>query len=263
MNKNDVAILIPIYRDFLDSYEIISLNSIIRNFNNYKIIFISPDEMSMDSYQLFFNQLNNFEIMYFEKDCFDSIDRYNKLLLDFKFYEKFSDFEYILICQLDVYVFKDELLNWINKKYDYIGSPWIGSKRNYLNISLEYLNNFFRKLTCKKLKNIERLFKVGNGGFSLRKVDKFIDISKNETKKIEDFFNKKDSTDYYIEDVFWSLYVPKKYKDYDIPNWQEALSFSIDRKPKLSFKLNNYNLPMACHRFNYKKSFDFWKKYIK
>ena len=36
-NSTDIAIVIPIYRDFLDKYEQESINSVIRNFNDFEI----------------------------------------------------------------------------------------------------------------------------------------------------------------------------------------------------------------------------------
>ena len=72
----------------------------------------------------------------------------------------------------------------------------------------------------------------------------------------------KPTSEYHIEDVFWSLCVPKNYSDYKIPDWKEALNFCIDRKPELSLKFNNNKLPMACHRFNQPKAYKFWSKYF-
>ena len=40
---------------------------------------------------------------------------------------------------------RDELLDWCNKNYDYIGAPWVKKERDNI------------------------LLKTGNGGFSLRK----------------------------------------------------------------------------------------------
>lgn len=82
--------------------------------------------------------------IFFHENYFKSIDGYNKLMLSPSFYKAFSNYEYILIYQLDAWVFKDELQHWCNQKYDYIGAPI-------------YQNN--------------KLIGIGNGGFSLRKVD--------------------------------------------------------------------------------------------
>ena len=262
-NSTDIAIVIPIYRDFLDKYEQESINSIIRNFNDFEIVFAAPENLTFESYQTYFSQLNNYRVVNFNQDCFKSIDAYNQLLLDSNFYSIFSNYKYILICQLDVYVFRNDLLDWMNKGYDYVGAPWTGSKRNFINLTFEKINGFIRKIKGKNPKNMERLFKVGNGGFSLRKVEKFIQISEEESNQINLFLKEKPNSDYHVEDVFWSLYVPKIYKDYKIPEWQEALDFCMDRKPEEALKLNNNVLPMACHRFNQPKPYKFWRKYIK
>lgn len=263
VNLKKVVIVIPIYRDFLDEFEKKSLESIVTHFNEFEIVFVAPDKMSMTSYSSYFSELNNYKIRFFSSDCFASIDSYNKLLLDEEFYKKFNEYEYLLICQLDVYIFRNNLLSWCNKGYDYVGAPWVGSSRNFINITFEKINNLFRKLKGKKKKNTERIFKVGNGGFSLRNVEKSILVTTEQKKEIELFLNTKPETEYHIEDVFWSLYVPEKYIDFKIPNWKEALDFCIDRKPKKALFFNNNQLPMACHRFNQPKPARFWKKYIK
>lgn len=254
-------IIIPIYKTSFDEFEIISLKSIFDNFLNYNITFICPDNLELnflDKYDF----IKQYRVERFKDDYFKNIDGYNKLLVANEFYKRFEDFKYILICQTDVYIFKNELENWISKNYDYVGAPWIASKRNFINIFFETTNNLYRKTTGKKLKNTERIFKVGNGGFSLRKIEKFIKIIDLEIKNIEKFETDRFNNDYYIEDVFWSLYVPKFYSDFKIPDWKEALSFCIDRKPKLAFKLNNNKIPMACHGFNKPKVTKFWKKFI-
>lgn len=261
-NLKKVAVVIPIYRDFLDELEKKSLESIVCHFKEFEIIFATPQGLTISSYLPILSEANQYQIKYFGSDCFKSINAYNQLLLDEKFYQTFSTFEYVLICQLDVYVFKNNLIDWCNRGYDYVGAPWIGSERNVLNLTLEKVNAIIRQLKGKKLKNTERLFKVGNGGFSLRKVEKFIQISQEKNDQINLFLKEKPESDYHIEDVFWSLYVPKHYKDYKIPGWKEALEFCMDRKPNKALKLNNNVLPMACHRFNQPKPYKFWKKYI-
>ena len=261
-NSVNLAVVIPIYRSFLDHFEELSSNSIIRNFNDFEIIFVAPKDLNLENYQTYFSQFKKFQIIYFDENCFKSIDAYNKLLLDYKFYEAFSTYQYILICQLDVYVFKNDLLDWVNKDLDYVGAPWTGSKRNFINLTFERINKITRKLKGKRPQNTERLFRVGNGGFSLRKVDKFIQISKEKETQIKEYLMNKPDSDFHIEDVFWSLCVPKYYPDFKIPDWKEALGFCMDRKPKLSLKFNDNQLPMACHRFNQPKLYKFWKKYF-
>lgn len=78
-------------------------------------------------------------------------DEYSKLLMDKNFYN-FIPTEIFLIFQTDTIIFEDnkELIN-IFLKYDYVGAPWSESQKN--------INNF-----------------VGNGGLSLRKKSKMLEI---------------------------------------------------------------------------------------
>jgi hypothetical protein len=74
------------------------------------------------------------------------------------FYEVFRQYEYMLIYQLDCWVFRDELEMWCDKGYDYIGAP------------------FFVKWF------VDRGIYVGNGGFSLRKISNIIEYLKRNNK---------------------------------------------------------------------------------
>ena len=62
-----------------------NLNSIIRNFNDFEIVFAAPENLTFESYQTYFSQLNNYRVVNFNQDCFKSIDAYNQLLLDLIF----------------------------------------------------------------------------------------------------------------------------------------------------------------------------------
>lgn len=50
-------------------------------------------------------------------------------MLTKEFYLRFRQWEYLLIYQLDAYVFQDELMDWCNKGYDYIGAPFLKLNR--------------------------------------------------------------------------------------------------------------------------------------
>ena len=60
----------------------------------------------------------------FENKNFTSRNSYSKLLLSSKFYERFSDYDYMLIYQLDCLIFSNDLKKWTDLNYDYIGAPW-------------------------------------------------------------------------------------------------------------------------------------------
>lgn len=262
MNENKKScIVIPVYQTKLDNTEIVSLNQTLSIFKNEQIFIVSPNSLNLESFLESYN-LNTKNVIRFADDYFKNIDGYNKLLMDSIFYEKFLEYDYMLICQLDVFVFENQLTYWVNKNYDYIGAPWLDSEKSFFRDFSRNLNSLFRKIANKKQRSFEHLNQVGNGGFSLRNVSKHYEISLKEIDLISENIIKRPSNNYYIEDVFWSIQIPQKYSDFKIPNYIEALNFAFDRKPKLAFKLNSNKYPFACHGFNKPKVFDFWKTKI-
>ena len=166
------------------------------------------------------------------------INGYNQLMVSPFFYEAFSGFQYLLIYQLDAFVFSDKLLTWCEKGFDYIGSPWLNIKwinRKEINRKLPFFTR--SPFLFKLFKGKDGL--VGNGGFSLRKIDSHIKFAKAYSVIFPSLqFN---------EDIFWGKYIAAKEISFKIPLLTEALSFSIENDPINAFTLLNYELPFGCH----------------
>jgi Protein of unknown function (DUF5672) len=253
--KNLVKVLIPIYKDHFGELEEKSFLQCVKVLKNYEIVLVQPE--GLDNSFLTQN-FHNLSVENFPEHYFKSINGYNELLLSASFYERFLDSEFILIYQLDAFVFKDELDKWCQKGYDYIGAPWIATLEN--TIWLKYFNKLARNFRSKKKNDREQIFfKVGNGGFSLRKTKSHYLIAKENSDFIHDFLNEKVKKIYAIEDVFWSLKAKDFKPDFEIPDYKEALSFAIDRKPKIALELAHNQLPFGCHGINKPKVIDFWK----
>ncbi|TWP27811.1 hypothetical protein ETU09_06865 [Apibacter muscae] len=235
-----VKIIIPIYKTELSSIEKFSLDRCLNVFKNYTIVLVHPILLNLPKY-IEFKGSNNIEKEVFDNSYFESVESYNRLLLSVEFYQRFKYLDYILIYQLDCYVFKDELLNRCTQGYDYIGAPWI------------FTSNILAKIK-KKLNSKKYLiwYKTGNGGFSLRKIESSLKIVEELKREIEVYP--------YNEDVFWSIKVTKYMSDFKIPDYPISLKFAIDRKPKLALQLNNNELPFGCHGINKPKVINFWKK---
>jgi hypothetical protein len=267
-----VEIVIPLYKEKLNKFETISFRRSLEVFSKYEFALIIPEGFNSNIYTDLLKAYNiAYKEEYFAKEYFESVFGYNKLLLSKEFYKRFLKHEFILIYQLDCYVFRDELEKWCNYNFDYIGSPWYTSNKNR--------NHFFA---------------VGNGGFSLRKPDKLLEFLDSKSLKMnlkgiikmihnqrsENVFFKfpriiirllgfKNSKSYYIhkarvnEDIvfgFISQYVSNKLNT--APE-NLALQFSFDKNPDLQFRLNNNNLPFGCHAwFTYVGNLSFWKQYI-
>lgn len=240
MSRKTVAVVIPIYRTKLTDCEIISLKQCLRVLHNYPIFLILPDNISLGDLEKYKDKIKiNQLISYHFKD----VNSYSKLLISKKFYKQFLDYDYILIHQLDAFVFKDELNDWCNKNYDYIGSPWIDNP-----------------IWVKKAKPIWawRNNFVGNGGFSLRKVSTFIRML-NFFPFNRFIFEWHAKNAQIHEDVFWSLYIPSLNPFFKLPDINTALKFSFESSPSKCFEMNNYQLPFGCHAWE-KYEIEFWRK---
>ncbi|AMS26257.1 hypothetical protein AEM51_03710 [Bacteroidetes bacterium UKL13-3] len=212
-----------------------------------------------------------YSVKYFKKTYFENIKGYNKLMIAPSFYKAFKMYTFILIYQLDAFVFRDELKDWCNKGYSYIGAPWIVKKNGLLEFD-----------------------DTGNGGLSLRKVRDHIKALHSFSyivspkKLVKEYFQPKRSfkaylqlsfklvkqlisinNTYYLlndykfhEDYFWCKVVAKNFNWFKVPKAEEALKFSFELEPSYLFHLNNDQLPFGCHAWE-KYEPDFWISYIR
>ena len=262
-----IAITIPVYKSELSENEIISFSQALRVFQNYDILLVCPKSLNTKEY-IKIAELNNRNIFceQFDDSFFKGIDGYNKLMLSTAFYGRFLKYEYILIYQLDCFVFRDELQDWAKKGYDYIGAPWLHNDRRSwwtLKNSIKYkVKAAYRRYTNKPITISMGYYKVGNGGFSLRKVKKCYDviIKFGDNLRITKYQNSEG--DYLrAEDVFWGCEANRYYPNMKIPKYEKALGFAFDMNPSLCYELNQNTLPFGCHAW-YRYEYDFWKPFV-
>ncbi|MDP3436069.1 MAG: DUF5672 family protein [Bacteroidales bacterium] len=256
----EVVVVIPIYTDELSFDELHSLSQAMKILGSYPIIIVKPSSLTPDKLKNLHPEL---QFKSFPNHYFNGIKAYNTLMLSTQFYKEFLDYEYLLIYQLDAYVFRDDLIKWCRQGYDYIGGPWI--KREVYNYPFVSSYMKFERWVNSKLKRPDRqkLYnKVGNGGFSLRKVNSHYNALVH-CKEIASGYIEKKQYHLYNEDVFWSvevnnwLDVPFRYPDY-----LTALEFSFDKHPQYCYKLTGNRLPFGCHCWNKKHVIGFWRKFI-
>ena len=221
----DACIVIPIYKDniinLLNNNEIDSINNTLSLMHNYDIYFLCNDKLNLIYYKKLKSKYQH--NVYFKYYNFNTFSEYSKMCLDYNFYQMFESYKYMLICQTDAWIFKDELLYWCNKGYDYIGSPW--------------LNDFYEEnLKSEKINHIQKdNIRHYNGGFSLRNIKKFIYIL-SINNNIYSIYNM--SEDLIISQVLTSYF--------KLPSYIDALNFSHEQ----TFSDNIYEklrLPFGCH----------------
>ena len=234
-----------------------------------EIVFVVPEKLDC-SPQI--NMIPSARIERFDNSFFSSVSSYNRLLLTTGFYERFSDFDYMLIYQPDAWVFRDELDYWCEKNYDYIGGPFVLKYGKYEQVI------------------------PGNGGFSLRRISAFLRVLNNTEQRmfspelLKDFF-----INYVASGKYWQALRPllrlfglypnkrgkylkqmyyQKFNSEDMifyflssrftddgltmPDISECSLFSLDVAPQRFFQ----KLPFGAHAWM-KDSCDFWKEYIK
>lgn len=265
------VVVIPVYKQQLSKWEEISFRQCCRVLSRHAICLVTFKELDCSAYDKLASDYNvNLLREYFDAHYFSGIPGYNALMMSKDFYRRFANYDYILIYQLDAYVFRDELDVWCAKGYDYIGAPW-----------------FF---DCQSYESGAELWKVGNGGFSIRKIDTHIRIL---TRKLPVFglqelmrrtksfpFAKRmgsiishllgwhNTMDYFVrtyddfEDFFWCEKIPSLGLNYKIPSAKDAMPFSFELSPAYLYALNGNELPFGCHAWHKYEYETFWKQYI-
>lgn len=236
-----VGVAVPIYKSTLSEYETISFQRCLEIFEKYPITIIAPKGLTFENID-FSGAKVSFE--FFNSSYFKDISSFSKLMLSVEFYKKFLKYKYILIYQLDAFVFKDELSYWCKKRFDYVGAPWF-TRFDVLESSLLYkvLNRFHMRF-----KN-----QVGNGGFSLRHIKKFLFILL--------LFKKSAVRWPYNEDIFWAYFVKRCFPFFKTPDFKTALQFSFETYPEKCYELNNHQLPFGCHAWQ-KYNISFWRNFF-
>ncbi len=239
--KNSVIVTVPIYKTTLNSLEQFALDRTFRILAEREIIFTCPDGLDTSHYR---GRYPSAKYIHFKKDYFSSVYDYSRLLLTIEFYAAFSTAQFLLIVQPDVYIFRDDLDHWTAQPFDYIGAPWPNGM--HLNLQLgRYLTVGGKAVVTY----------VGNGGFSLRRVRKCIDLI-NEFPDIIGTFYSSGSN----EDLFYSI-VGQLSNDFILPNQVIAARFAIEIEPEHYYKIISGLAPMAVHAFE-RYSPAFWREKI-
>lgn len=252
---HNVKVIIPIYKADLSNVERISLTQVCKVLQNYPLVVIKPQSLDLS---VLADEFPLLSFVSFDDNYFRGISGYNRLMLAKEFYQTFMDCNYILIYQLDAYVFRDELDTWCRKGYDYVGAPWLKRPlyRFPLLAAFMRLNHAWAKYRNKPSKQ-DLYDKIGNGGLSLRKVSSHYRVTCEQKERIRFYLTQK-RHHLYNEDVFWAT----EAKGFTYPTPTEALKFSFDKYPGYCYQLNEKQLPFGCHAWYKRKMKRFWSKFI-
>jgi len=260
-----VAIVTPaFYKPNFSPEELISLKHSKKFMGGHDKYFLVPDNISIETKKYI---KMGYHFVKVPSKYFTDRITYNELLLSESFYQIFSKYKYILIYQLDALVFSSQLIKWCNSGYDYVAAPWF--------------KTIIGTLSHKKGLPASG----GNGGFSLRNVQKSLEVLKKVNSQV------KRSSNYLLirkiwffwaaitskshkkwlcapadnypfnEDGFWALEAPKYLSNYKVAPFKVALNFAFERFPRKCFDLNERKIPFGCHAWE-KYDKEFWLPYI-
>lgn len=225
-----IVIVIPVYKETLSVCEKISLAQIKRVLGQYHICFMAPEKMRK------FLTDKGYKVEYFPDKCLSSIVEFSKLLLTPDFYERFVQYQYMLVYQLDAFVFSDRLLYFCSLGYDFIGAPMPYS-RNYRT-------------------NVGR-----NGGLSLRRIESCIRVTSmlqrmQMDEEMRQTFEK-------AEDKFFSYCGGCKEIEFSVPKVAISSDFAIEFNVAHCWeRLSQVHLPFGCHWWPKSVYFNLWRPYI-
>jgi len=287
MNKDvTIAVCIPYYKKYQDysAFEKSLLSNNIEKLCNYAIIFLTPYWLIYDAVKVVdMHKAGKVEIDLNIIPVSDrrlrSVASYDRFMKSVEFYNLFNAYDYVCICQLDAWVFNDQLAEFAASGYPIIGAPWISYQGDGEMIFLG----------------------VGNGGYSLRNrriismflsrrfmhVDTEIlrlwinhivlpDIRNGVSNRVVKLFkimvfglvSKCRLLHYAIvagillqEDLYVSLLVYSSMHREKMPGLYETTRFSVERYPKQLITELLKGIPSGCHApLLYDK--DYWGRFM-
>lgn len=232
-----VVITIPVYREQLTITEKAALQQLRRVLGHYPCVFVAPESLDFDYEGL----ADGVPVERFADHWFTSITNYSRLLLNEQYYARFAAYDYMLIYQLDAFVFADRLHEFCQLGYDYIGAPIAPD------------NPIWHAIGAR----------VGNGGLSLRKIAtarqalrQWEKLPPKRQQIFQDVFLR-------VEDSFWGWCGAQQDFDFRCAPVSVAVQFSIQEDVQRCYRRladGQLNL-FGCHGWD-RTNVAFWRQWI-
>ena len=264
--KRLVSVVIPLYTLKLSETELLALRQCFKVLGRHDIAIIKPKSLDLSPLPEMIGGEPHYRVEEFDDSYFAGREGYNRLMLSPDLYSRFLDSRYIFIHQSDVYVFRDELEQWCQRGYDYIGAPWLPAEGDVSGWNLPRRAIYMMRRLMGKRKSschpINLKYRVGNGGCSLRHTRHLHDAA----LKLADTLSRiasDTSTSENFEDVVWSVRINELSPGtLQVAPYQEAVFFSVESHPTMAMRLTGGQLPMATHAFARRRNRAFWKQHI-
>ena len=214
MNTSKVVIVIPVHMPEPTAPEKISLSQTLSVLHKHPIVLMAPLLLDVSWYLDYCSNKSNVTVERFDWYGYEA---YSMLQTKSFFYKRFLNYEYMLTCHLDAFVFRDELDRWCDLGYDYIGSV-------IYNTNFVMKDTFFKVITTYTNPDY-----FGNGGFALKKVRTFYNITQRYKLYIGFYhWQRKIRHRGFYDDLFHSVHYPKIFPRFTMAPKHLAQQFGAD-----------------------------------
>lgn len=230
--------VIPIYKERLSEDEASCVRRYVKVLQGTPMAFLAPEHMDCSWYE------EQFPTVGYEKFAdryFTGTKSYNHLMLWEGFYQRFLDngYAYMLVAQTDAVIWQEEnrIPEFMEKGFDYYGAPWVPERRIW-EWTFEKKTGFpgFAIKCCKKE---GQGITMGNGGFSLRNIEKCIQlIHEFRFRKIYWFIKRN-------EDIFFGVFGRKNRCGFRLATVECGLEFA--REYHLRECVEKGEIPFGVH----------------
>lgn len=252
-NTHLACVVIPIYQARLSPSEQLALDRCMEVLGNHPIAIVKPESLHLEQ---IFNRYRMILPESFRDEFFTDVRAYNRMMLSDEFYARFAPFEFILVYQLDSFLFSDQLMDWCSREYDYIGAPWLPPGRmpsGFLYTLIAARRKLHRLLNWRArskdhVSKPQFAYSTGNGGFSLRRVSAMRRVLANLSRRAERYRLGRARS--WHEDIFFSVEANRYCTHIRLPSVRESVYFSWETNPAAASQLTQGVLPFGCHGWN-------------
>ncbi len=252
-----VAIVFPVHQPYarLSRGEQAALRNNAAVLRAHTLVLLAPAKLDLAGYLTALHPAE-VQVERFGRRYFSSRGSYSQLMLSRAFYRRFAGFGHILVCQLDAWVFRDELAEWCGRDYAFVGAP--------------LFEGYDKDTSFRFTRGL-------NGGLSLRSVPAALDVldrfhavrQRYWLARATSFGTRTidvaDLSDRYgvrslehaqalfpllvpaNEDYRWSYYFADTFDGFPVPDPVTASAFSVEMHPEHLYRMNHDRLPFGVH----------------
>ena len=246
-----LAVVVPAHRLELDDDQRVSLAHLNAHLGRHDTFLAVPDSAP--------GTIGGLPTRRFDARFFESHRAHTSMMLSPRFYTAFTDYEFLLVYHLDSLVFRDDLEAWCERGYDYVGAPW----------------------TRRGADGRPYFTGVGNGGFSLRRVQaclRAVEALQRPGTRARIVLSQTLAVArrarqgvgaasaalrarYLFDDKFFGLHAGRLVPGFRVAPVRAALQFAFETEPRFCFAENADRLPTGCHKWTAHDP-EFWRPHL-